>query len=187
MIYSFMNRIWGRRESLRSLALIRHAAFRLYWQERIAVPLAHRGSPRARSGSGRGAGAQRRRQGAVFARGWSPRPAVPGPSRLKPAFLDSELRSLSEPWAGGLSGRQVSWKVQQSTGVAPQVRAPKWDGNPLRGEEKKGKRKRKKRAYVCYSFIQSHAICQSSFTSLSASGKAAQKQSLLLERTRLVL
>lgn len=52
-------------------------------------------------------------------------------------------------------------------------------------ERKKGKRK--KRAYVCYSFIQSHAICQSSFTSLGASGKAAQKQSLLLERTRLVL
>lgn len=45
----------------------------------------------------------------------------------------------------------------------------------------------KKCTYVCYSFIQSHTICQSSFTSFGASGKAAQKQSLLLERTGLVL
>lgn len=51
------------------------------------------------------------------------------------------------------------------------------------GEGKEGK----KRTYVCYSFIQSHALCQSSFTSLGASGKAAQKQSLLLGRTRLML
>lgn len=58
---------------------------------------------------------------------------------------------------------------------------------PLGGEGGKGKEREKKRTYVCYSFIQSHALCQSSFTSLGASGKAAQKQSLLLERTWLVL
>lgn len=77
------------------------------------------------------------------------------------------------PW-----DRRVSPKTLLRKGVLR-------NGTETLSEERGGGEE--KRTYVRYAFIRSHAACQSSSTSLGAWGNAAQKQSLLLERTGLVL
>lgn len=117
---------------------------------------------------------------AVWECGSSPRTRCARNKPNKNGFLTWK-HLLSEPLAVGLSGSQVPALERSSK---PQVLLCKcilWNKTETLSKEGGG------RTYVCYSFIQSHAICQSSFTSLSASGKAAQKQSLLLKRTGLVL
>lgn len=86
-------------------------------------------------------------------------------------------------WMKGALGRGTAAFLQRRRCAAPQGRAAKRDRNPLRG----GAGGKEKRTYVRYAFIRSHAACHSSSTSLGAWGNAAQKQSLLLERTGLVL
>lgn len=73
----------------------------------------------------------------------------------------------------GFLQRRCSARACCETGPKPSQRSG-WGGE-------------EKRTYVRYAFIRSHAACQSSSTSLGAWGNAAQKQSLLLERTGLVL
>lgn len=126
------------------------------------------------------------RQVAVWACGWRPPTPRAGNEPQKNGFLPQK-HLLSEAFAVGVSARQVSRKKPAKRRCCS-ASARSETGLKSLSEERGEKEKReKKRTYVCYSFIQSHALCQSSFTSLGASGKAAQKQSLLLERTRLVL
>lgn len=85
--------------------------------------------------------------------------------------------------SGGCEGRAHSWdlpKSQRGTHAAL-----KQSLNPIARE---GEKERKKPTrFVCYSFIRDYATCQSSSTSIHVSGKAAQKEPLLLKRTGLVL
>lgn len=113
-------------------------------EEGRQAPLAGAGAPR-RQWAARPVG------GSVVVR-IEPRPCFSRNEPSKNGFW-SWRHLLSEPFAMGMPGRQVSWKIQQSAGAALQVHALKQGWNPLEGGGFGRKSKVKKN--ICVLFIYS--------------------------------